>query len=153
MRSEGAPDALWPSTRPQHTLRIPYTSRRSGACARTAENEKIQQEFAGVTVPEPKTPYHRHSSPGFELDDSSNLGEGHPAAPASSAFDYVMNHGGADFHPDAEAVPDSDGANILADAAGMLANGSSPDRRWTTDSCGGMVRACNQRPQRGAEIG
>ncbi|KAI8472174.1 MAG: hypothetical protein J3K34DRAFT_519936 [Monoraphidium minutum] len=65
-----------------------------------AENEKIQAEFAGVTVPEPKTPYHGPCSPGTELEDDMRplaLGDDGPTKQHMTAFDFFMNgHGGGD---------------------------------------------------------
>ncbi|KIZ00158.1 hypothetical protein MNEG_7800 [Monoraphidium neglectum] len=74
-----------------------------------AENEKIQAEFANVSVPEPKTPYHGPSSPGDELEDDMRplaLGEeGEAQQPKMSAFDFFLGNGSADAAPSGGSPP------------------------------------------------
>jgi hypothetical protein len=83
-----------------------------------AANESIQAQFAGVTVPEPKTPYHGPSPPD-ELEDDLRplaLGDGEDDRPLT-AFDYVLmaNGGGGDYA--VGASPPGSGADV--DAAGV----------------------------------
>lgn len=61
------------------------------------ENAQIQASFAGVTIPEPKTPYHGPSPPDDLDDDLRPLALGDDGQRVITAFDYVMSNGGAEF--------------------------------------------------------
>ncbi|GBF89930.1 hypothetical protein Rsub_02634 [Raphidocelis subcapitata] len=61
------------------------------------DNAQIQASFAGVTIPEPKTPYHGPSPPEDLDDDLRPLALGDDGQRGLTAFDYVMSNGGAEF--------------------------------------------------------
>jgi hypothetical protein len=86
-----------PATRRPELALCPAAAAAAAACQR-AENEKIQAEFANVSVPEPKTPYHGPSPPADDLEDEMRplaLGDDGAKPPAMTAFDYFMANGAA----------------------------------------------------------
>jgi hypothetical protein len=113
-----------------------------------AENESIQAQFAGVSVPEPKTPYHGPSPPDELEDDLRPLALGDDDGRPLTAFDYALLANGA--LAGGASPPgggSSDAGGDVAGAAAAAAAAAVGRSRVRSDSGSGGAPV---RPRRGS---